>query len=182
MRSRTILAAVLGIAVVAVPGTSMAAVTNGQARPLPGTSVGRQVLAPSDGWASSGAGTTGGSAAAEDQVSVVSSREELVAALGGDNVTNRTNATAKIIYIDGVIDGLEGPDGTAMGCLDLADPEYSLDQYLATYDPAVWDMVAPSGQLEQARVRSVATRLARHKSTSARTPRSSVCMALSSKN
>ena len=46
-----------------------------------GGDLGRQVLAANDGWASSGAGTTGGSTAADDQVYVVRTRAELVAAL-----------------------------------------------------------------------------------------------------
>ncbi|MEK8105524.1 polysaccharide lyase family 1 protein [Micromonospora sp. M12] len=34
-------------------------------------------------------------------------------------------------------------------------PGYGLDAYLAAYDPAAWGRVAPSGPLEEARVRSV---------------------------
>jgi len=69
--------------------------------------LGRQVLPANDGWAAAGPGTTGGSAAAPDQAHVVETRAELIAALGGDNATNATNATPKIIYVKGTIDGFE---------------------------------------------------------------------------
>ncbi|MER7894007.1 pectate lyase [Micromonospora sp. NPDC094482] len=118
--------------------------------------LGLQTLPPGDGWAADGPGTTGGAAATADQVSVVGTRAELIAALGGDNATNAGNATPKIIYVDGDIDGFEGPDGRPLECADLADPEYSLDAYLAAYDPAVWGRVPPAGPLEEARARSVA--------------------------
>ncbi|MCZ7422259.1 polysaccharide lyase family 1 protein [Verrucosispora sp. WMMA2121] len=117
--------------------------------------LGRQALPAGDGWAAAGPGTTGGSAAAAEQIHVVSSRAELVAALGGDNATNATNATAKIVYVRGEVDGFESADGRLLDCADLADPGYSLEEYLAAYDPAVWGRVAPSGPLEEARVRSV---------------------------
>ncbi|MER7459294.1 pectate lyase [Micromonospora sp. NPDC126480] len=122
--------------------------------------LGRQTLPPGDGWAAAGPGTTGGAAAAHDQVHVVTSRAELVAALGGDNATNRGNATPKIIYVDGEVSGFEAADGTPLECADLADPAYSLEAYLAAYDPAVWGRVAPSGPLEEARRRSVANQTA----------------------
>lgn len=118
--------------------------------------LGRQPLPANDGWAASGPGTTGGGAATEAQIHVVASRAELVAALGGDNATNRTNATPKTIFVRGTIDGFEGPGGALLTCADLADPGYSLDAYLAAYDPAVWGRANPSGPLEEARVRSVA--------------------------
>ncbi|MGY0006176.1 pectate lyase family protein, partial [Micromonospora sp. I033] len=122
----------------------------------PARDLGRQVLPVNDGWAAEGAGTTGGAAAAGDRIRVVRTRAELVAALGGDNATNAADATPKIVYVAGTVDGFEGPDGDLLDCADLADPEYSLDGYLAAYDPAVWGRVDPSGPLEAARVRSVA--------------------------
>ncbi|MEV1012379.1 polysaccharide lyase family 1 protein [Micromonospora sp. NPDC049801] len=118
--------------------------------------LGRQALPERDGWAAEGDGTTGGSAATAERTRVVHSRAELVDALGGDNATNATDATPKLIYVDGAVDGFEAPDGTALSCADLADPTYRLDAYLAAYDPAVWGRVAPAGPLEEARVRSVA--------------------------
>ncbi|WP_435205780.1 pectate lyase family protein [Micromonospora sp. bgisy143] len=118
--------------------------------------LGGQALPERDGWAAEGVGTTGGSAAAHDRTRVVRSRAELVDALGGDNATNATDATPKLIYVDGTVDGFEGADGTPLTCAELADPGYRLADYLAAYDPAVWGRVAPAGPLEEARVRSVA--------------------------
>lgn len=116
----------------------------------------RQALPRDDGWGSAGAGTTGGSAASADQVHVVSTRAELIEALGGDNSTNQDNDTHKIILIKGEINGFEDPAGGLRTCEDLADPEYDFDEYLATYDPDVWGREAdPSGPLEDARVRSL---------------------------
>ncbi|WCN78899.1 pectate lyase family protein [Micromonospora sp. LH3U1] len=117
--------------------------------------LGRQALPERDGWAAEGPGTSGGSAATPERTRVVHSRAELVAALGGDNASNATDATPKLIYVDGAIDGFEGPDGAPLSCAELADPAYGLDAYLAAYDPAVWGRVPPSGPLEEARVRSV---------------------------
>ncbi|MFF4889149.1 pectate lyase family protein [Micromonospora chersina] len=122
----------------------------------PARELGRQALSANDGWAAEGAGTTGGGAAAPDRIRVVRTCAELVDALGGDNATNAADATPKIVYVAGAVDGFEGPDGALLDCADLADPEYTLDGYLAAYDPAVWGRVDPSGPLEAARVRSVA--------------------------
>ncbi|MBU2668340.1 pectate lyase [Actinoplanes bogorensis] len=104
--------------------------------------VARESLAPDDGWASAGAGTTGGSAAEAANVSVVRTRAELVAAIAGD--------TPKIVFVSGRIDLMDG-----LSCNDFTDPEYTVDGFLAAYDPAVWGRAAkPSGPLEDARVRS----------------------------
>src|SRR5690349_18246977 len=65
--------------------------------------IGRQALPTNDGWAAAGPGTTGGATATADQVHVVDSRQDLVAALGGNNATNATNTTPKIIYVKGEI-------------------------------------------------------------------------------
>ncbi|RKN39685.1 pectate lyase family protein [Micromonospora endolithica] len=154
--------AALTLTGVFVPATATAAPTGDPAAressriPTLARLLGRQALPAGDGWAADGTGTTGGSAATTDQVHVVTTRAELVDALGGDNATNRTNAIPKIIYVDGTVDGFERPDGTLLDCADLADPEYTLDAYLAAYEPAVWGRVAPSGPVEAARVRSVA--------------------------
>lgn len=123
--------------------------------------LGRQVLPANDGWAAEGTGTTGGSAADDGHVFVVENRAELVAALGGDNPTNGSNATPKLIYLKGTIEGNVDDADQPLSCTDMADPAYSLEAFLATYDPAVWGRVAPSGPLEQARVRSAANQSAR---------------------
>ncbi|WP_348650019.1 pectate lyase [Solwaraspora sp. WMMA2080] len=158
MRLRRLTAAVAGIAIVAVlPAPAAAGRDTGSDRlSWTARSLGRQALPPNDGWAAAGAGTTGGSAASQDNVHVVDSRAELIDALGGDNATNRNNDTPKIIYIKGTVNGFEGPDGNLLTCADLADPEYDFDEFLVTYDPAVWGYENdPSGPLEDARRRSV---------------------------
>jgi pectate lyase len=123
--------------------------------------VARQALPAGDGWAASGTGTTGGAAADDAHVFVVRNRSELIAALGGDNATNRLNATPKIIFINGRIDANVNDANEPLTCADYADPAYSLDAYLAAYDPAVWGRVAPTGPLEEARVRSTQNQRAR---------------------
>ncbi|MEU7841011.1 polysaccharide lyase family 1 protein [Micromonospora sp. NPDC049114] len=156
-------APLIGATVIAV----LVGATPAAAAPRPDTSaadrlswsarhLGRQALPERDGWAAEGIGTTGGSAATPERTRVVHDRAELVDALGGDNAGNATDATPKLIYVDGAVDGFTGPDGTPLSCADLADPAYQLDAYLAAYDPAVWGRVAPAGPLEEARVRSVA--------------------------
>jgi pectate lyase len=115
----------------------------------------RQTLPLNDGWAASGAGTTGGAAADDAHVAVVRNRAELIAALGGDAATNGQNAVPKIVLVSGRIDLAADPTGKALSCADYADPEYSLDAFLAAYDPAVWGQATkPTGPLEDARVRS----------------------------
>lgn len=143
-----------------IPAPSAAAEPSSIAGLGPLAALGRAVLAPNDGWAAEGTGTTGGSAADDVHVFVAATRAELVAALGGDNATNRTNTAPKIIYIRGTINGFEAADGSMLGCSDLADPAYTLDGYLAAYDPAVWGRVTPSGPLEDARKRSVSKQTA----------------------
>jgi pectate lyase len=155
----TVVGSLLGLvagAALVVPGTASATGGDDDRLSWGARLLGRQALPAGDGWAAAGPGTTGGSAATPEQVHVARSRTELVAALGGDNATNRANATPKIIYVKGLVDGYEDADGRLMSCADLADPEYSLDAYLTAYDPATWGRVAPSGPLEEARVRSVA--------------------------
>ncbi|MBO4207088.1 pectate lyase [Micromonospora echinofusca] len=153
-------ALLVAVCLALVPGTAAVADTGGDRDAGLAGFLGRQTLPADDGWGAAGSGTTGGAAATRDQVFVVSSRAELVAALGGDNATNRTDDTPKLIYVDGVIDGFERADGSLMDCADLADPGYSLDSYLAAYDPAVWGRVNPTGPLEDARRRSVVNQTA----------------------
>jgi pectate lyase len=160
MRKRRVTAVVAVLALLSatfVAGPAPAAAHRGHDGPSPlARLAAKQPLPANDGWGSAGAGTTGGSAASKDQVHVVSTRAELVEALGGDNATNADNDTAKIVFVNGTINGFEGPDGGLLSCEDLADPEFDFDEYLATYDPDVWGRdTDPAGPLEEARVRSV---------------------------
>lgn len=120
--------------------------------------LGREVLAPNDGWASSGAGTTGGSAAVPEQVYFVHTRAELIAALnnGVPSPTSPSNPSSapKIIYVDGTIDFNVDDDNQPLGCVDYYRNGFTIEDFLATYDPAVWGRVPPSGPMEAARIAS----------------------------
>ena len=162
MRKRTLVA--IGATVVVAGAIAMVALP-AEAATTPSAaaqSLAREVLPANDGWASSGTGTTGGSAADAAHVFVVHNRTELVAALGGDNTTNATNTTPKIIYVAGGIEANVDDSNTPLTCASYADPAYTLDAYLAAYDPAVWGRTTkPSGALEDARVRSAKTQAAK---------------------
>jgi pectate lyase len=131
----------------AVPTPVQAARSEVPGVPLAALRLGRQALPAGDGWAAADGGTTGGSAADDAHVFVAHDRAELVAAVAGD--------ATKIVFVDGRIDLNADSTGRVLSCADYADPAYSLDAFLAAYDPAVWGRaVKPSGPLEDARVRS----------------------------
>src|SRR5688572_2651617 len=129
------------------------------------TDLGREVLPPNDGWASFGTGTTGGSQAVPSQVYVVTNRAELIAALNNGVPSSVSPANPsnepKIIYVDGTIDMNVDDNNQPLACEDYYRNGYTLEAFLATYDPAVWGRVAPSGVLEQARLASRAAQEAR---------------------
>lgn len=142
---------VTGILLIAI------AVNNTPARAAQ-TDLGREVLPPNDGWASSGGGTTGGSQAVPSQVYVVTNRAELIAALNNGvfssvSPSNPSNAP-KIIYVDGTIDMNVDDSNQPLACEDYYRDGYTLEAFLATYDPAVWGPNPPSGPLEDARLAS----------------------------
>jgi pectate lyase len=121
------------------------------------------VLAPNDGWASFGAGTTGGAGAAPEQTYVVRTRRDLIAALndGAYPGTSTPSNVPKIIYVDGTIDANTDDNDAALTCADYERNGYTLEAYLATYDPAVWGRVPPSGPLEDARRASASAQQSR---------------------
>jgi len=119
---------------------------------------GREILHPEDGWAASGSGVTGGSAAVATQVYTVTNRAELIAALNNgvassSSPSNPSNEP-KIIYVKGTIDANVDDANQPLRCEDYYTDGYTLDAFLATYDPAVWGDAAPSGALEDARLAS----------------------------
>src|SRR5688572_27312906 len=124
---RTALAATAGLVLAAgiaiIPATASAAVP----------AAARQVLPANDGWAAATTGTTGGAAADDAHVFVVRNRAELAAALAGG-----TDPTPRIVLVAGTIRANTDDQNQPLTCADYAGPAYSLDQYLATYDPAVW--------------------------------------------
>jgi pectate lyase len=127
----------------------------------PDVDLGHQVLPANDGWASFSTGTTGGAAADAAHVFTVTNRSELIEALGGDNKKNGTNATPKIIQVQGTIDGNVDDANQPVSCAAYADPAFTLDAYLAQFDPAVWGKQPVAGPLEDARKRSESTQAAR---------------------
>ncbi|MBC9726905.1 polysaccharide lyase family 1 protein [Streptomyces sp. TRM68367] len=112
--------------------------------------IGRETLAPDDGWAAADGGTTGGSAADDAHVFTVTDRAGLVRALDGGS------DTPKIIKIAGTIDANTDDDGDRLDCADYATDGYSLQKYLAAYDPRTWGSAKPSGPQEEARRASAA--------------------------
>lgn len=125
--------------------------------PGPRPEPGREVLPRDDGWAAATTGTTGGSAARPEDVHVVRTRAELLAALGGP-----ADNTPKIIYVKGAIDADTDDSGKPLTCDDYAVNGYSPPAYLAAYDPAVWGRTSvPSGPQEEARKASYA-KMAEH--------------------
>lgn len=123
-----------------------------------GIDLGRQTLAPNDGWAASGSAVTGGSAAVAAQIYTVSNRAELIVALNNGVPASTSPSTPsdepKIIYVKGTIDANVDDANSPLACEDYYRDGYTLESYLATYDPAVWGRVAPTGALENARIAS----------------------------
>ena len=149
---RTALAATIGLVLAAGVATVPA-----HAAPASVPAASREALPANDGWAAATTGTTGGSAADDAHVFVVRNRAELAAALAGG-----TDPTPRIVLISGTIRANENDAGAPLTCADYADPAYSLEAYLAAYDPAVWGRSArPSGPLEEARIRSARAQAAR---------------------
>ncbi|MFJ1867979.1 polysaccharide lyase family 1 protein [Streptomyces sp. NPDC088097] len=101
-----------------------------------------------DGWAASGKGTTGGSAAGASRVFTVSTRAELVRALSAGSGT-----APRVIRVRGSLDANTDDDGRSLRCEDYAKGTgYSLASYLKAYDPKVWGRSeVPSGAQESAR-------------------------------
>ena len=106
----------------------------------------RETLGPNDGWAAYSTGTTGGAAAADENVYVVQNRSQLVAALAPI-----AGGPPRIIIVAGTIDANVDDNNQPLTCADYQRNGYTLEAYLATYDPAVWGKNLPSGPLEDAR-------------------------------
>ena len=121
--------------------------------------LGIETLPANDGWAAEGLGTTGGSLAAADHVYTVHNRQELVAALN-DGVypppSTTPSSTPKIIYVAGTIDANVDDNNLPLTCQDYYRNGYSLEDFLAFYDPEVWGFKKPlpTDPVEIARVAS----------------------------
>ncbi|MGR6971645.1 pectate lyase family protein [Streptomyces cynarae] len=113
-----------------------------------GVDLAHQVLPAKDGWAASGSGTTGGAQADSAHVFTVSTRAQLVKALG-----SASDTAPRIIKIKGTIDANTDDSGKKLTCADYsAGTGYSLAAYLKAYDPATYGRSKlPSGTQEKAR-------------------------------
>ncbi|KAB2589161.1 pectate lyase family protein [Streptomyces arboris] len=148
-RTRTrAIAVVLGCASLALAMTAPAQATTPHPHPH-GTGVERAVLPAGDGWAAAEGSTTGGANAAPEHVYTVTNRAELMAAFAA------AGDAPKIVRISGSVHGNSDAAGTPIGCEQYQTDGYTLEKYLAAYDPEVWGRDAvPSGPLEDARVAS----------------------------
>ncbi|MFD0022046.1 polysaccharide lyase family 1 protein [Streptomyces sp. NPDC058382] len=143
------IALVMGCASLALAVSVPAQATGHRPAPRHSSGIERAVLPEGDGWAAAEGSTTGGAAATPDHVYTVSNRAELVAAFAdaGD--------APKIVRIDGTIHGNSDAEGTPVGCEEYETDGYTLDKYLAAYDPDTWGRSeVPSGPLEDARLAS----------------------------
>ncbi|MDB5894494.1 MAG: hypothetical protein JWQ88_2025 [Rhodoferax sp.] len=127
----------------------------------PVTDASRQALAPLDGWAAEGRGTTGGAAAVPHRVFDVRTRAELVAALATRPTPDVAERTPRIVRVHGRIDLSVDDANRPIGFAAYRDPAFTWDAYLKAYDPAVWQKKAPAGLLEEARERSARNQAAR---------------------
>ncbi|WP_454851226.1 pectate lyase family protein [Promicromonospora soli] len=148
--------------------------------------LGRETIAPHDGWAAwsgptfpedverQAEPTTGGAAAAPAEVYEVDTWQELRDALsgreGGSQNDARFNETPRIVYVTGAIDAFTAADGTRLTCEDFASQvsvgdtgePFSMDDYIAHYDPSgPWGWTDPAGPLEEARVKAASLQAAR---------------------
>ena len=114
--------------------------------------LGRQVLAPDDGWAAAGGGTTGGAAATAANVYHVYTWDQFRAALGGEHA--RGDTTPRIVYVHGTLDAnLRTADGR-VDCAAYEVDGFDMQDYIDAFDPAVWGTKEPAGALELARAAS----------------------------
>ena len=106
--------------------------------------LGRETLDSDNGWAASGSGVTGGAAAVDAQVYVVTNRAELIAALNNGVPSSTSPSTPsnepKIIYVQGTIDANVDDANQPLACTDYYRNGFTIEQFLATYDPAVWGL------------------------------------------
>ena len=91
-------------------------------------------------------------------------RAELVAALNNGVYpppSSTPSNAPKIIYVSGTIDANVDDANQPLGCTDYYRNGFTIEAFLAAYDPATWGRVNPTGDLENARVASAAAQQAR---------------------
>lgn len=164
MRHVRAIAVVMGCASVALA----VSVPAQAAPPRHGNGIERAVLPAGDGWAAAEGSTTGGSQATPEHVYTVTNRAELIAAFkdAGD--------APKIVRIAGTVHGNSDVNGTPIGCEAYQQGGYTLENYLAAYDPEVWGRdEVPSGPWRTPARPPRSCRPPRSTSTCRPTPRSS---------
>jgi len=108
-----------------------------------------------DGYASLNGGTIGGSKALSKNIFTATNKAELLKAL--KNKTGQISNDPKIIFISGIIDICVDANNKPLSEKDFTVAPYSLEAYLAAYEPKVWGRGGkPSGALEDARKASLA--------------------------
>lgn len=95
----------------------------------------RETLAAGHGWGAQNGGVTGGSKADSSHVYTVTNREQLVQALGGNNATNGSNSTPKIILIKGNIDLNKDGNGKELTKRDFANEKDQLNHDMINVGP-----------------------------------------------
>ncbi|MFI9170706.1 polysaccharide lyase family 1 protein [Streptomyces lincolnensis] len=141
-KRRTLLASAAAVAATGLGASYFVMSANAEAVDLY-----HQTLAAKDGWASSGTGTTGGTKADAAHTFTVSTRAQLVKALG-----SASDTTPRIIKVKGTIDANTDDSGKKLSCANYASGTgYSLAAYLKAFDPATYGKKLPSGTQETAR-------------------------------
>ncbi|MEO8181629.1 MAG: pectate lyase [Deltaproteobacteria bacterium] len=129
--------------------------------------LGHEVLGAEDGWASVAPGTTGGEPATPDQIYVVHSRAELLAALNDGVIAPQPpppmrgeprlpppappSDAPKIIVVEGTLDFNVDDANQPLSCEDYYRDGYTPQAFDAAYIPEVWGRNDPRGPLEDAR-------------------------------
>lgn len=144
------------LAVFCLAAPAAPALANGQ--DLPDQTLVTPAPVEADGWA---AGATGGLGGRPSRRYVVSNRQELVAALGGNNETNGVDTTPAVIYVRGTVNLSADENNNPLGFADYKAPGYDFEAYLLAYAPATWGRRAVTGPLEDARRQSQVAQAAR---------------------
>src|SRR5450756_661872 len=148
MRRSTLLMAMATATALMVAGSLTSAAASNERVPDPANghqALGRQILPANDGWASAQGGTTGGAAATLGHVYTVTNRSQLVAALleAGD--------APKIVYVKGSINANVDDANQPLSCADYAARTgYTLEKYMAAFDPTTWSWTADQASVEAA--------------------------------
>ncbi|MBD0382791.1 pectinesterase family protein [Paenibacillus sedimenti] len=116
----------------------------------------KTLVANQDGWASYKKELTGGAGANGDHIDIVTNRNELIQALGGNNATNKTNASPKVVFIKGKVDMNVDDQNQPLGYEDYRQGvdtkgtpyNYTVEAYVA--NPAALEHARSSAQAKQA--------------------------------